>query len=331
MPVSKSYYPLMDVSRFAAAIGIVWIHVAGDDRLAWTKEFGRFAVPFFACSAVYLALTAFRRHPEMPVGQYAVLRFKRIYLPFLVWSVFYWAVRSLSSFYVEHTGFFKPSVIDFFWNGVAIQLWFLPFILLATIASFLFVKSIRQVPALHVPCMFVFAVAAVSLAIMPAPEFIRHGGYTVGLGYEILPCCCAVMAFGLGENCLAGKEKSEGKVSLVKLVMGIVLVAFWLGTALVYRRSVALENVAGFGLMLISLSWGMGATVAWIVALGSTSFGIYLIHPLFVEGMQHILPKIGFRGHSCALEISIFLTSFVASFVTVAILRRYALTKWLTG
>ncbi len=327
------YYPLLDAIRFAAAIGVVWIHVAGNDRLAWSKELGRFAVPFFACSAVYLALGSLQRHPRTSLGHYIVSRFKRIYVLFLVWSVFYWMIRSASSLFVEHTGFCKLSAVDFFWNGVAVQLWFLPVVLLATVGAFSVAKALQLAPALRLPFLLVFAAAAFGLAFMPAPGFIQHAGYAAGLGYEIVPCCCAALALGLAETFASPKKEIplRAGINLPMLGLGISLFMLWLVMALACGRNVAMENVAGFGLILVSLSWKTRVPVPSIMRLGAASFGMYLIHPLFVEGMQHILPKIGFGTQSSALEISIFLTSLVSSYLSVELLRRQKSTRWLTG
>ena len=326
------HYPLLDAIRFAAAVGVVWIHVESHSWLIWTREFGRFAVPFFACSAVYLAFGSLQRHPQTSMGSYALSRFKRIYLLFLVWSAIYWIVRSASSLFLEHTGFFKTSLIDFFWNGEAIQLWFLPFIFLATIGAFYVAKAVQLAPASRWFFLFIFAAAAVGLAFMPTPELVLHAGYTAGFGYEILPCCCAALALGLAEILVLprGKKGASG-VDSTMLGLGISLFLLWLVMAAAFKRSIALENVAGFGLILVSLSWKTYKPHPWILNLGAASFGIYLIHPLFVEGMQHILPKVGFKANSSTLEVAIFLTSLVASYLCVEALRISRFTRWLTG
>jgi peptidoglycan/LPS O-acetylase OafA/YrhL len=328
----KIHYPLLDAIRFAAAIGVVWIHVADYGAPGWSKELGRFAVPFFAGSAVYLAAGSLQRHPRTSMREYIASRFWRIYVLFLVWSLFYWLIRALSSRFLEHTGFPRISIVEFFWDGVAVQLWFLPVIFLATIAAFAVVKVVRLVPALRWPLVCVLAAMALGVALAPAPGPVRHGGYAVGLGYAILPVCDAALALALAEAGGAHDGKDDHPaMNVPMLAVGIALGLPWLVAVLALEPNGALENMAGFGLLLVSLSWRKRAPVPSLMRLGAAAFGIYLIHPLFVEGMQHVLPRLGFRAHGAALEISIFLASLAASYGAVELLRRHRSTRWLTG
>jgi peptidoglycan/LPS O-acetylase OafA/YrhL len=156
-------------------------------------------------------------------------------------------------------------------------------------------------------------------------------GYTVQLGYETLPSCCAAIALGLFDDSPSNQDNSRALLIKLRLIAGIMLFVIWVIAALTVNRNIASENIAGFGLVLLSTSWRLGTHVNILVRLGALSFGIYLIHPLFVEGMQHILPKCGFAAGAPLIEVSIFFASLFVSTISVVLMRRWKGTRWLTG
>jgi surface polysaccharide O-acyltransferase-like enzyme len=326
------YYPVLDFARIVAAIGVVWIHVAGTDELLWTKAFGRFAVPFFACSAVYLAYGTLARHPGTTIRDYVYSRFCRVYLPFLVWSVFYLAFRNFSSLFVEHTGFTRPSLVEFFWNGDAIQLWFLPFILVMTCFAFVLAHLVRGAPVVRLPLAGVLIGGAIAIALKPAPGFIGALGYGVGLGYEALPACAAALGLAMaGGDSDTPLDHAPPSVRLSFRVVGCLMLAAWFVGVFLRETGNGMANLAGFAALMVSLTSPSTERVALAAQLAATSFGIYLIHPVFVEGLQHILPKFGFHERTPSLEVAIFVTSVIASCAAVALLRASTRTRWLTG
>src|SRR5262245_5376228 len=85
----------LDAARLVAAIAIVWLHTPESPPLAHLSVLSSFAVPFFVFTAVLLNLQSLRRNPDRPLGAYVVSRFNRIYVPFFVWSLLYFAFRDL--------------------------------------------------------------------------------------------------------------------------------------------------------------------------------------------------------------------------------------------
>lgn len=89
----------LDALRLVSAVGIVWIHSVGDTGTGFQwNSLGRFGVPFFTLSGMYL-MTRTARKPESPsTREYAYKRFVRLYIPFLIWNVIYTIARVVKNY-----------------------------------------------------------------------------------------------------------------------------------------------------------------------------------------------------------------------------------------
>lgn len=316
------YYPLLDAFRFLAAVAIVWLHIEGVPATERSKDLGRFAVPFFTCAAVFLAFDALRRRPDTTVGKYFSDRLWRIYPLFLAWSVIYWVARSGSSVLLEHKGWLRPTVREFLLDGIAIQLWFLPFIIVATTAAFTVSKLVAREPRARLPMAGLMAAGGLAASLY-IPGWIWTTGYSPELSYEALPACAWGIALGL----LNGR----GPVGSVAAAAGAAGFGAWLVLSLLYGRILILEDVAGLGLLLLALNRAASRPTPWLAVLGSISFGIYLAHALFVEGLQHILPRLGL-GPGGLREGLIWLLAVVGSCALIFGLKRAGRwPAWLAG
>ncbi|WP_353838598.1 acyltransferase family protein [Moorena sp. SIO4E2] len=65
-----------------------------------------------------------------------------------------------------------------------------------------------------------------------------------------------------------------------------------------------------------------------IAAFGKYSYGIYLIHILFVEGLQDIANFFNISG-TIVLDLGVFLLSLMLTMQTIFILRKLNLQEWL--
>jgi peptidoglycan/LPS O-acetylase OafA/YrhL len=321
------YFPLQDLLRFLAVIGVVWLHVTYHGALAEWAELGRYAVPFFAASGVYLAYGSLRRHGHVSMLQYGQARFRRVYLVFLGWSVIYLGVRWANALLVSHRGTVHTTLIDFFWNGEAFHLWFLPFIFLATIGAFALAKLVRAAPWLRLPLALILFGLGLMLALYRVPEVVPQLGYAALLSYESLPACFLALALALVEI------RFNGTVDAPRLVFGSLLVVLWLvgGLALGMQDNRALATIAGFGFLLVSLGWSATERMQVIGYLGSISFGIYLVHLLFVETIYQLLPKLGLNDQRATTQLAVFVVALAGSVAMVELLRVPKRTRWLLG
>src|SRR5215475_11496684 len=89
----------LDGARIIASLATVLYHSisppgssgAGPTAERWGNagEALRFAVAYFSMAAALFLVGSLRRNPDRPYGAYAVSRFRRLYLPFLGWSVIF--------------------------------------------------------------------------------------------------------------------------------------------------------------------------------------------------------------------------------------------------
>jgi peptidoglycan/LPS O-acetylase OafA/YrhL len=326
------YFPLQDLVRFLAVIGVVWLHVTYHGALIGWAELGRFAVPFFAGAGVYMAYGHLRRHGHVSMSQYAQVRFRRVYVVFLGWSAIYLGVRWANALLVSHTGTVHTTLIDFFWNGEAFHLWFLPFIFLATIGAFALAKAVHAAPWMRLPLVLILLGLALTITLWIAPDVRSKFGYAALLSYESLPECFIALAVALVEIRFKGPVAEPG-LSVPRLVIGGLLVMFWLvgALALGLRENLALTTVAGFGFLLVSLGWSTTERLPVIAHMGSLSFGVYLVHLLFVETIYQLLPRIGLNDQRAMTQLAVFIAALACSIAMVELMRVPKWTRWLLG
>ena len=340
----RRYYPLLDAFRFLAAVGVVWLHVAAAPGWERSRVLGRFAVPFFTCAAVFLAFDALRRRPGTTIGSYLDARVRRVYGLFLAWSVIYWAARAASTRFVEHRGWWRPTPREFLLDGVAIQLWFLPFITVATVTAFAVAKLAREMPATRWPLTVLTVLTGLAAAVLPTPGWVGSLGYGPGLAYGALPSWMWGIALGLstgGGNvspasaaAMAGADDSAPPRPLVPAAvaaLGAAGFVVWLVAGLLYGHSMFWENVSGLGLVLLAFYRVVSRPVPLLATLGAISFGVYLAHALFVEGSQHLMPRFGVHPGG-GRDLLILLLAVAGSSVLILALKRGGRwTAWLAG
>ena len=85
--------PALALMRFIAVAGVIWTHACG--QIKWMgsgfdfADAGRFGSAFFThCSVFLVMLKAFGRD-DLSFTQNVTGRFKRVYVPFLLWSMIY--------------------------------------------------------------------------------------------------------------------------------------------------------------------------------------------------------------------------------------------------
>ena len=140
----------MDILRLVAAYAIVWLHApTGLDFARWTA-LGRFAVPFFTAAAVLLTWEGLVRQPRRSPAAYVRSRVSRIYVPFLAWSGIYLAFKGAKALLLPGAPNDFPG-LEVFWLGSFFHLWFMPFILITTLAVFFAGRTIIGHPGARMP------------------------------------------------------------------------------------------------------------------------------------------------------------------------------------
>src|SRR4051812_37082838 len=88
-PIILQRNEVIDVVRLVAAASVVFVHASKTAALVPLCHSLRFAVPFFLFASLYYQSLSLRRNPERPLGESILRRVKRLYLPFLAWSLIY--------------------------------------------------------------------------------------------------------------------------------------------------------------------------------------------------------------------------------------------------
>src|SRR4051794_32614364 len=140
--VSAARNESVDVVRLFAAAGIVFVHAATSDTLVRWGNFFRFAVPFYLFASLYFQSLSLRRYPERTLPQYAAKRFKRLYFPFITWSIIYLLAHSLKRVLSHEAPL--PLHLSVLWTGTEYHLWFLPFLLIASLVMAVVQRTFLQ-------------------------------------------------------------------------------------------------------------------------------------------------------------------------------------------
>src|SRR2546421_5473934 len=126
----------LDAARGLECIGVIWVHTVIDSPdLTRSASLARFGTPFFVLAAIFFLLTGLSTKASAGWGAYALQRFKRLYIPFLVWSLIYLLLRTGKRALMTQEGLVRLDTARLL-LGTARHLWFLPFILMACIACY---------------------------------------------------------------------------------------------------------------------------------------------------------------------------------------------------
>src|SRR3954454_20749864 len=160
---------VLDAVRFFAAAAVVYVHsVESPGLVSWVNLF-RFAVPFYLFASMYYQGLSFRRRPDRPLGAYCVSRFRRLYGPFVAWSVIYFVARDIKR--VTMIGYPPlPLSVSLLWTGAEYHLWFLPFLVVASIASAIVCRAILRMPLLRWPAVMLAIAGLLCVAFGPQPR-----------------------------------------------------------------------------------------------------------------------------------------------------------------
>ncbi len=306
-PAGGERLPWIEAGRFLAIVAIIWLHVPESSVLARSTIVGRFGVPFFVAVAVFFA---FRSADNLgrSVCQYGLARLRTIYVPFLVWTAIYFFVRSAGSCLVSSVTGPELSVA-LLWNGSAHHLWFLPFIAAATTVAFCTARVIQQMPQLKGPIMVICAAGAMTAAGGAFRGYAESMGYMWQLVGDASPTLLATMIIAIMCSGARVARLSHPFVTAVSFAVFVIAML----VLVLKGRLIWLENVAGLALFLVCFVRKVPRPVQYLSRLGCLTYGVYLCHILFVEGLQDILGSAGFAA-SVGLDVAVFVLTILLSF-----------------
>jgi len=323
----------IDAARTIAAAGTVWVHSIRDPNVAHLNHIGRFAVPFFAFIAAWFMVAGLRKDPRKPFTDHVSNRFDRIYAPFLFWSVVYFLARELKGWlFPEQLAQGAPVVQPLMaFSGTAPHLWFLPFLFLWLVVSYLPMQWAvrnrwRQITLGGALIAFGYAMTQVR----PDEVGLTFEGFwdprfALVASWERSPA----FLWGLAAGLLI--EVSPGRVNLGRrgTVFGLALTIFCLGAMVITSTySSLLQCLAGFGWVIVALGWWPRRLAEPLVKLATYSYGVYLCHLLFAEALRPLRIMLGME-QSLAFDLVRFCITLVFAFITAILMRRWWATRWL--
>ncbi|HWA97480.1 MAG TPA: acyltransferase, partial [Pirellulales bacterium] len=321
-PASSARYRGLDVVRTLAMLCIIWIHVPRSPELRSTTIVARFAVPLFACVATYFAYRKGFATGFAGTLEYVVGRVRRVYLPFVAWSVVYLLFKAAKKLVApEQDNDFAGW--DILWTGGAYHLWFLPFIFMASSGAYLLGALAACDRGRERRIAHGTAIAGGVIASLPSLGVPLSDGALSCMLLALPAACWGTTWAGLSNE----RPIDHGRGAVVSVLM---FLAFVLLEALLVAlgRNAWLENLAGVALAIFAMAWLPGR--AWLPAahLGTVAFGMYCSHLLFVKVAESAIAKLHLSP-TPAIDAGVMLWTVVGCVLTAWALSRCRLTRWM--
>ncbi len=283
--VAVDHLPWMDTVRVLAALAVVWIHTPQSPELQRSVALGRFAVPFFVGASVLLILRRVRRDPRRPWSEFAIQRLRRIGLPFVAWSLLYLALKLVKKWAAPQQPNDFPG-----WEatllGTAYHLWFLPFLLVVSLAVFgvgqVVYRRSWTAPAIGLSLLLGLGIAQV------APPAVGPAWEPLTFMWLALPGAAWSLAFALAWLEFPAIERDAGVRRTIASAVLLVTTAllWWLG------RDATVEGLAGLACLALAVDLQPAARVPWINRLAPFAYGIYLAHLMVLKVAESLLQRL---------------------------------------
>ena len=304
----KEKYFWVDVLRVFAIAAVVVVHVSADIITEWRTvprdwwwaanfydSLARGAVPIFVMVSGALLLGKSESYRD-----FFIKRFQRIFIPFVAWTVFYLLWRKF--FYEPSMGL--PEAIKRVMNGeVHFHLWFLYLI----IGLYLITPLLRALTAhgTRRDLLYFLGLCFFVAALVPFWERLDDIFFHTGIRFQIpLEMAQGFIGYFLFGFVLLRESKpsffsAAGFAWIATLLVcffgsGLIALRFNRFPALFYDNlapNVAIYAASFFILVKEASPWleiRLNAGIKQLLlSLSGASFGIYLIHPVFIDIFNH--------------------------------------------
>jgi surface polysaccharide O-acyltransferase-like enzyme len=314
----------VDLTKIVACFAVVWIHSSGGSYGTIPTSvskvggfFSGFAVPFFLAASFYLMGS------KLFFGNRSysfAARFKSLAIPYITWTFIYSLFRvgkyiAAGDSQKLHS-FFDDPIYILLLGGAGVHLYYLPLLLSGVVLTFS-LKKLLPHPSFNI----LLVLATVSMVIYQLFPFSDHGfsvnpivpchqalnlalltlhGNQIGkatlvfISY-ILRCSPYIFATLLISH--PSVSKYLERLSIFSTVLFLISSVFLNVTALFGNTSILPSSINELGtaclllLFAISLSRQMPSN-KFVSSLGTCSFGIYLIHQLFIDIIRPLIYKL---------------------------------------
>lgn len=346
----------IDLWKGIAAFAVVFIHspnsIFGSNNLLTLKlgAFFNFAVPFFLVTSFYLSAYKYHSaHKNISIRA----RLKFLFIPYIVWSSIYLIMRTFKHFstsdYSKIHELFSDPVALIFFGSSAVQLYFIPLLLVGTVVHKLVCYFVQR-KSITIRQLFVFLIITTSIynwSLYSGNDFQLDGGFAfTNIANLITPSLNSNYVFRLLFVFIAWSIRC-----LPYIIVAIIISKLNIDNPYIFKgrnkrillsiifillnlqKSFGLTILPGFREISIALvSLILAINLSYIIKnnnqihnLGMCSFGIYLIHHSIVELVQPVLSKYFLDiSNSTILVLSCAIISFLASWLIVFFLRKNA-------
>ena len=317
----------LDFGKLVAAFGVIMIHLQPSsspvgEAISWS--FWNFAVPFFFVVSLYF----FLNRAEAMRGNLYAIQCGRIISPYLFWTALYVAFRL-----AKHRGMlFEGHRLDHhdllgvivFGEG-AVHLHFLPELLLYQFMGCVLIlgreifRTVLQPRTLFGFIISIGLIAYLGFAYLSrqlAAEPVRHLASLLPMG---------VFYFAIGYAFRV--SRSVHATLWWRAGMMLVFITTQWSLFTVTPQSPIVSAFCGAslaGLLLgISLS-NVSSSVRWCLG---TSFGVYLIHPFWMEAMESAFARLGhpLQPYPLAAEFAAAIAILFLCMISVSVIRAFPL------
>ncbi len=325
----------LDYLRIIAVFAVVWIH--GSDTNPLAQQGGNlltgFAVPSFLMMSVYLTLSSLQRTPERGFLAFMRRRLARLGPAYLLWTGVYLLFRLAKHALVLHQPFAVDWAPTLLCGAAANHLWYVPALIYLTALFFPLFKAAqgRRGPALTVLCLLLAVggvavyqlLASCATAPLSVPSFLLH--YLLRCG----GCVPLAVALWLMTRPDAGRMHPTTGSQVPLLAAGVWAAAVAL--MWVPQADTVVAYLLALGAVLLALSWPRteGPGPSWLAEVSAVTFGVYLMHGVFVEGLQVAAKLAHVDLGSLAATLGVIVTAFGLSILVSVLLGRIKACRWM--
>jgi peptidoglycan/LPS O-acetylase OafA/YrhL len=354
----------IDICRGLAAYAVVLLH-SGDKTWAplgfWASQINswfNFAVPFFLAASFYFMV------PKLPMGfsgKFWKQRFERLFIPYVIWTVVYVGLKAVMFLVSKQPEklqeLFQDPISIILFGGASIQLYYLPMLFAGTLGLIIICDPLVK-RNIGISTLAILTILSIGLY-----ELLVSTGNTFHLGPNIAFESLLTFIYPQGNNnpllrillvsiawiirCLPYMllamlltQITSQKQLLVKSNMfGIVsLVLFGLVSALgtSFMPNAMHEFLSGYLILIFGIYISNYLTANQLIDnLGLCSFGIYLMHPVFMQILELVVRKVVpslLNEVSLVSKLVFSLPCFLITWLAVAILMKNKLVaKYMFG
>jgi hypothetical protein len=330
-------YEGVDNFRVAAALGVVFLHVAlrvdrGASLSTWFP-LRDFTLPFFTMATFFFMTHSLLRNPSALFGPWLQKRFLRLEIPFLVWSFLYTlGVYFLNGIYNGRG--LHPFPVSRLLIGYA-HLWFLQFLFVTSPGVFLLLRCLSRRRGLASLSALPFVAAGIAwTATLRSSEpwyaTLSRSLQLEGQGTFFLSMVADTMGYiplGIGLALVSDRIRAGYRNPWVRwLAVLVVGAAGWL----FLRNPVdpLIRMLYSSTLFVAVLQPWPGSVTRWLRPAVEQSYGIYVLHLFFVHSTVPLLRRAGLVSPVELTLVSSVLV-FGLSLATCLWLQRYALGRTL--